>query len=394
MVDQKLSESVGTDTILFNIDGMTCATCAVRIERVLDRQAGVETASVNLAGATALVRVDPSTDPAALAAAVEKIGYQLEERHEEDDPRDMVDHYHDDESIQWKRFWTAAALTLPVMALAIFGPNAFWNHALQWILITPVVAWGGWQFHSVAVRQARSFTASMDTLISLGSLAAYFYSIWALFAGEPVFFETAGMIISLITLGRAFEARAKGRASEAVHRLLELGAKEARVLVDGQERMVPIENVLPGDVMVVLPGEKIPTDGSIETGASSLDESMLTGESLPVDKRQGDDVFGGTVNQQGRLTVEATAVGSDTALAAIVRMVEEAQGSKAPTQRLADRVSSVFVPTVILLAVATTLVWLALGQRDRPSVSGRRSSTDHRLPLCAGIGNPHSDHGG
>ena len=388
MVDQKLSEGVGTDTILFNIDGMTCATCAVRIERVLDRQAGVETASVNLAGATALVRVDPSTDPAALAAAVEKIGYQLEERHEEDDPRDMVDHYHDDESIQWKRFWTAAALTIPVMVLAIFGPDAFWNHVLQWILITPVVAWGGWQFHSVAVRQARSLTASMDTLISLGSLAAYSYSIWALFAGEPVFFETAGMIISLITLGRAFEARAKGRASEAVHRLLELGAKEARVLVDGQERMVPIENVLPGDVMIVLPGEKIPTDGSIETGASSLDESMLTGESLPVDKRQGDDVFGGTVNQEGRLTVDATAVGSDTALAAIVRMVEEAQGSKAPTQRLADRVSSIFVPTVILLAVATTLVWLALGNEIGPAFQAGVAVLIIACPCALGLATP------
>ncbi|MEE8406342.1 MAG: heavy metal translocating P-type ATPase [Acidimicrobiia bacterium] len=388
MVDQQLSESVDTDTILFNIDGMTCATCAVRIERVLSRQEGVEAASVNLAGATALVRVDLNADPAALTAAVERIGYQLEERHDEDDPRDMVDHYHDDESIQWKRFWTAAAFTLPVMALAIFGPDAFWNDALQWILITPVVAWGGWQFHSVAVRQARSFTASMDTLISLGSLAAYFYSIWALFVGEPVFFETAGMIISLITLGRAFEARAKGRASEAVHRLLELGAKEARVLVDGQEQMVPIERVRPGDLMVILPGEKVPTDGSIETGASSLDESMLTGESLPVDKRHGDDVFGGTVNQEGRLTVKATAVGSDTALAAIVRMVEEAQGSKAPTQRLADRVSSVFVPTVILLAVATTLVWLALGNDIGPAFQAGVAVLIIACPCALGLATP------
>ena len=365
MVDQKLSETVDTDTILFDIDGMTCATCAIRIERVLDRQEGVEAASVNLAGATALVRVDPKTDPAALTAAVEKIGYRLDERDPADQPRDMVDHYHDDERTQWKRFWTVATLTLPVMALALFGPDALWNQVLQWVLITPVVAWGGWQFHSVAFRQARSFTASMDTLISLGSLAAYLYSIWAIFAGQPVFFETAGMIISLITLGRAFEARAKGRASEAVHRLMELGAKEARVLRDGQEKMVPIETVLPGDVMIVLPGEKIPTDGLIETGASSIDESMLTGESLPFDKRQGDDVFGGTVNQEARLTVKATAVGSDTALAAIVRMVEEAQGSKAPTQRLADRVSRVFVPTVMLLAVGTTLVCLSV---DLPPV--------------------------
>ncbi len=388
MVDQKLSETVDTDTILFNIDGMTCATCAIRIERVLDRQEGVEAASVNLAGATALVRVDPDTDPAVLVAAVEKIGYQLDERANTDQPRDMVDHYRNDESRQWKRFWTAAALTLPVMALALFGPDAFWNHVLQWVLITPVVVWGGWQFHSVALRQARTFTASMDTLISLGSLAAYLYSIWAIFAGQPVFFETAGMIISLITLGRAFEARAKGRASEAVHRLMELGAKEARVLLDGQEKMVPIESILPGDVMIVLPGEKIPTDGMIETGASSLDESMLTGESLPVDKRQGDDVFGGTVNQEGRLTVKATAVGSDTALAAIVRMVEEAQGSKAPTQRLADRVSSVFVPTVMLLAVGTTLVWLALGNDIGPSFQAGVAVLIIACPCALGLATP------
>ena len=388
MVDQKQSATVETDTILFNIDGMTCATCALRIERVLDRQEGVEAASVNLAGATALVRVEPSTDPTALAAAVEKIGYQLEERREEDKPRDMVDHYHGDERTQWKRLWTAAALTLPVMTLALLGPDAFWNHVLQWVLITPVVAWGGWQFHSVALRQARSFTASMDTLISLGSLAAYLYSIWAIFAEQPVFFETAGMIISLITLGRAFEARAKGRASEAVHRLMEIGAKEARLLLDGQERMVPIESVLPGDVMIVLPGEKVPTDGLIETGASSLDESMLTGESLPLDKRQGDNVFGGTVNQEGRLAVKATAVGSDTALAAIVRMVEEAQGSKAPTQRLADRVSSVFVPTVIVLAVGTTLVWLALGSNIGPSFQAGVAVLIIACPCALGLATP------
>ena len=229
-----------------------------------------------------------------------------------------------------------------------------------------VVFWLGWQFHSVAFRQARSFAANMDTLISLGSLAAYFYSIWALSAEQPVFFETSGMIITLITLGRAFEARAKGRASEAVHRLLALGAKEARIQVDDGEKTIPIDRVVPGDFMIVLPGEKIPTDGRIEEGQSSLDESMLTGESLPVDKRPGDEVFGATVNQEGRLIVRATAVGADTALAGIVRMVEQAQASKAPTQRLADRVSGVFVPVVILIATATTIVWLGLGNDIGP----------------------------
>lgn len=339
---------------------MTCATCAVRVERVLSRQQGVEAASVNLAGASAQLRVRSDVDNASLADAIDKIGYRLTERDPDDEPRDMMEHYHDDERLQWRRFWVSAALTLPVMALAMLGPDDTWNHLLQWALVTPVVAWLGWQFHSVAAKQARHLSANMDTLISLGSLAAYVYSIWALLVGEAVFFETSGMIITLITLGRAFEARAKGRASEAVHKLLELGAKQARVIVDGAEKTLPIEDVLPGDRMVVLPGEKVPTDGVIEEGQSSLDESMLTGESLPVDKSTGDEVFGATVNQQGRIVVRATAVGSDTALAGIVKMVEQAQATKAPTQRLADRVSGVFVPAVIALSILTTLVWLAL----------------------------------
>jgi heavy metal translocating P-type ATPase len=340
---------------------MTCATCAVRIERVLGRQEGVEAASVNLAGASAMVRVADGVDVDGLKAAVGKLGYAIAPHAGDDQPRDMVEHYHDDEDVQWRRFWIAAFLTLPAMLLAMFGPDEPWNQLVQGILVTPVVAWGGWQFHRVAMKQARHFSANMDTLISLGSLAAYLYSIWALFSGEHVFFETAGVIITLITLGRAFEARAKGRASEAVHRLLELGAKEARVMVDGKERLIPSDRIIPGDLMVVLPGEKIPTDGVVDSGNSSVDESMLTGESLPVDKQPADVVYGATVNQTGRLTVRATAVGADTALAGIVLMVEQAQGSKAPIQRLADRVSAVFVPTVILIAIATTATWLVLG---------------------------------
>ncbi len=340
---------------------MTCATCAVRIERVLGRQEGVEAANVNLAGASAMIRVGDEVDVDQLKAAVDKIGYHIAPHESGAGPRDMVGHYHGDEKTQWRRFWIEAALTLPAMLLAMFGPDETWNRVLQLALITPVVTWGGWQFHSVAVRQVRTLAANMDTLISLGSSAAYLYSLWALASGQPVFFETSGMIITLITLGRAFEARAKGRASEAVHRLLELGAKDARIVADGREHSVPVEQVIPGDLMVILPGEKVPTDGEIVSGESAVDESMLTGESLPVDKVMGDRVFGATVNQGGRLVVRATAVGVDTALAGIVKMVEEAQGSKAPSQRMADRVSSVFVPTVIGIAILTTVVWLMLG---------------------------------
>ena len=382
------TRTVDTETVLFDVDGMTCATCAVRIERVLARQDGVEDASVNLAGASAAVRLSPGANADQISAAVERIGYHLTEHDPEDQPRDMVEHYHGDEAIQWRRFWIAAALTTPTMLLAMLGPEATWNQLLQWALITPVVFWLGWQFHSVALRQARSLAANMDTLISLGSLAAYFYSIWALAVEQPVFFETSGMIITLITLGRAFEARAKGRASEAVHRLLALGAKEARIQVDGGETTIPIDRVVPGNLMVVLPGEKIPTDGRIEEGESSLDESMLTGESLPLDKRPGDEVFGATVNQEGRLVVKATAVGTDTALAGIVRMVEHAQASKAPTQRLADRVSGVFVPVVILIAIATTIIWLGLGNDIGPSFQAGVAVLIIACPCALGLATP------
>jgi cation-transporting ATPase V len=367
---------------------MTCATCAVRIERVLGRQDGVEAANVNLAGASALVRVTEGVNVAGLEAAVSKLGYRIAPHSGDDQPRDMVERYHDDGDVQWRRFWVAAALTLPAMLLSMLGPEAPWNRVVQGILVTPVVVWVGWQFHRVALKQARHLGANMDTLISLGSLAAYTYSIWALFSGEHVFFETAGVIITLITLGRAFEARAKGRASAAVHRLLELGAKEARVMVDGREQMIAADRIIPGDLMIVLPGEKIPTDGVIEVGISSVDESMLTGESLPVDKQAGDSVYGATVNQVGRLAVRATAVGSDTALAEIVRMVEEAQGSKAPIQRLADRVSAIFVPIVILIAIGTTVTWLALGYELSESFRAGVAVLIIACPCALGLATP------
>jgi len=367
---------------------MTCATCAVRIERILGRQDGVEAANVNLAGASALVRVSPDVDVAALEAAVAKLGYALAPRAGGEQPRDMVERYHEHEHGQWRKFWIAAALTLPAMLLAMLGPDAEWSRVLQGALVTPVVFWGGWQFHRVAFRQARTLGANMDTLISLGSLAAYLYSIWALSTGEHVFFETAGVIVTLITLGRAFESRAKGRASEAVHRLLELGATEARVVTADGERLIPADAVISGDLMVVLPGEKIPTDAVIESGRSSVDESMLTGESLPIDKGAGDPVYGATVNQEGRLELRATAVGADTALAGIVQMVEQAQGSKAPIQRLADRVSAIFVPVVIVIAVATAIAWLALGNDFAAAVQAGVAVLIIACPCALGLATP------
>jgi P-type Cu+ transporter len=340
---------------------MTCATCAVRVERVLSRQEGVDNASVNLAGATASVRIDDNVDPTDLVAAVDKIGYGLTVHDEGQEGRDVVEMYSDEEREQRRRFLIALIFTAPAMILHLFGPHAMWNAVVQGILITPVVFGPGAQFHRRALRQARAGAANMDTLISLGSLAAYFYSLVVLATGGAVFFETAGMIITLITLGKVFEARAKGRASSAVHRLLELGATEATLLIGKEERRVPVDDIVPGDLMVVRPGERIPTDGVVESGTSTVDESMLTGEPLPVTKAEGDEVVGATVNQAGKLVVRASRVGSDTTLASIIRMVEEAQGSKAPIQRLADFYSGRFVQAVLVFSLAVFGFWLFSG---------------------------------
>lgn len=367
---------------------MTCATCAVRVERVLGRQEGVENASVNLAGATASVRTNGEVDVSDLAAAVDKIGYGISVHDDEHQARDVVEMYSEEEQAQRRRFWVALIFTAPAMILHLFGPHAMWNMVAQGLLITPVVFWAGAQYHVHALRQARAGAANMDTLISLGSLAAYFYSLVVLFTGGDVFFETAGMIITLITLGKVFEARAKGRASSAVHRLLELGATEATLLTSEGEQRVPVDQIIPGDRMVVKPGERIPTDGVVESGASTVDESMLTGEPLPVTKSEGEEVVGATVNQAGRLIIRATRVGSDTTLASIIRMVEEAQGSKAPIQRLADVYSGRFVQGVLLISIAVFGFWLFAGDGVGTAVRIAVSVLIIACPCALGLATP------
>ncbi len=350
------------EVLRFDVDGMTCATCATRIERILSKQDGVETATVNLAAASAAVRVTAEAEAANLVAAVDKLGYSLTERDEEDEARDVVAMYSEEEKEQRRHLIVAALFTAPAMILHLFGPHELWNSILQGILVTPVVFWAGAQYHRTAWRLAKTGGANMDTLISLGSLAAYFYSLAVLPSNGGVFFETAGMIITLITLGKVFEARAKGRASSAVHRLLELGAQEATRLTESGAMVVPIDEILPGDRLLVGPGEKIPTDGVVEEGSSAVDESMITGEPLPVDKSANDIVTGGTVNQGGQLKIRATHVGADTVLAGVIRLVEEAQGSKAPIQRLADIYSARFVSAVLLISLAVFGFWLAFGE--------------------------------
>ncbi|MGH2783656.1 MAG: heavy metal translocating P-type ATPase [Actinomycetota bacterium] len=342
-----------------DLEGMTCASCAARIEKVLNRQPGVTRANVNFATERARVVLEPGQPVAAdpLIAAVERAGYRARLRTEgESDPRAAAE-----AQAYFRRFLVAAILTAPAMAVAMLS-DARWAMVAAWVLVTPVQFWAGWGFLSNAFRLARRFEANMDTLIAVGTLTAYIYSSWAVVAGrDDVYFETAGTIITLILLGKYLEATSRGRASAAMRDLIRLGAKEARVLRDGAEAMIPADQVRPGDVMIVKPGEKIPTDGVVRDGASAVDESLVTGEPVPKEKGSGDEVIGGTINQHGVLTVEASRVGTDTLLAQIVRMVEEAQGSKAPIQRLADRVASIFVPIVLVIAAGTFGAWLATG---------------------------------
>lgn len=346
-----------TDDITFSVDGMTCAACAVRIERVLGKQEGVTEAVVNFATSEARVSVS-GAESERLQEAVSKIGYEITERQPDEERRDLSEMYDEEQSLQFRRFVGAAALAVPLLVLAMLVTPSTLNTAIQWALATPIVFGFGSQFHKVAIKQARQFTSSMDTLVSLGTVSAYLYSVWAYVVGNAVFFETSGAIISFILLGKYFEARAKGQASAAVTKLLELGAKEAIVLSGEEEVPTPIESVSVGDLVVVRPGAKIPTDGRVVEGSSSVDESMLTGESVAIDKKPGVDVFGATVNQHGRLIVEVTKTGGDTALHQIARLVEEAQASKAPVQHLADRVSGIFVPVVIVIALTTLAVWM------------------------------------
>ena len=345
------------ETISFDVKGMTCASCASRIERVLSKQNGVQEATVNFAGHEARTTLIPGVDVADLQAAIEKIGYTINPLTPSVERESIVERYSQEAIIQRRNLIFSALFTVPIMILAMAVNESLATRLVQMVLATLVVFVFGWQFHRLAAKRLATFDATMDTLISVGTLTAWGYSVWALFSEQAIFFETSAMIITLILLGRYFEARAKGRASQAIARLVELGAKEARVIRNGQELMVNTSSLLLGDHLVVRPGEKIPSDGRIVAGESSVDESMLTGESVPVDHKIGDQVFGATVNQQGRLEIEVTQVGDHTALAKIIRLVEDAQASKAPVQKLVDRISGVFVPVVIFIAVGVFVGW-------------------------------------
>ncbi|MGV9607600.1 heavy metal translocating P-type ATPase [Streptomyces sp. NPDC003631] len=366
------------------IGGMTCASCAARVEKKLNRIDGV-TATVNFATEKAKIAYPAGIQVADLIATVVKTGYTAEEPPppQPEQPAAGEAAGEDPESAALRqRLTVSALLALPVVLLSMVPALQFDNW--QWLSLTlaaPVVVWGGLPFHKAAFTNARHGAATMDTLVSVGTLAAFGWSLWALFwgdAGMPgmrhgfdltvsrndgssaLYLEVAAGVVAFILLGRYLEARSKRRAGAALRALLELGAKDVAVLRDGREVRVPVALLTVGDRFVVRPGEKIATDGTVVEGASAVDASMLTGESVPVDVTVGDRVTGATVNAGGRLVVEATRVGADTQLARMARLVEDAQNGKAEVQRLADRISGIFVPVVLLIALGTFGVWLGV----------------------------------
>ncbi|WP_287901690.1 heavy metal translocating P-type ATPase [Arthrobacter sp.] len=386
-----------------DITGMTCASCANRIERKLNKVDGVE-ATVNYATEKARVTAPGGFDVALLIGAVEQAGYGATV-HEEEAPQD------DSElnSLR-RRLWTSVVLAVPVIVLSMVP--AFQFTGWQWVslaLATPVILWGAWPFHRAAWTNLRHGAATMDTLVSVGTLAAYLWSLYALFLGHAgmlgmrhefsfaiqrsdgasnIYLEVAAGVTMFLLAGRYFEKRSKRQAGAALRALLELGAKDVTVLRDGGERRIPVAELRVGDEFVVRPGEKIATDGTVVDGVSAVDASMITGESVPVDVAPGDAVVGATVNTSGRLVVRASRIGNDTQLARMARLVEDAQSGKAEVQRLADRISGVFVPVVIGIALLTLVAWLLLGQPVAAAFTAAVAVLIIACPCALGLATP------
>ncbi len=367
------------------VGGMTCGSCSARVQRALQKQPDVVDAQVNFATGIATVTAEASADLAAWTHAIEGAGYTVESSTPGAVGGDRSDgegaasaasssgptaaeraERATREEEHHRRLWARRLLLVAAPALFLLSTMLYHDWAMtepgirmaQFLVATPVQFYIGWPFLREAAKRARRFTANMDTLIAMGTMAAYLFSTWQIVVGgHDLYYEAQVVIIAFIVLGRYLEARAKGNAGRAIRSLLELGAKEARVERDGIEQMIPVEQVVVGDRIRIRPGEKVPVDGEVLEGSSAVDESMLTGESVPVDKTPGMTVAGATINTSGVLTVRATAIGADTALAQIVRMVEDAQTGKSQMQRLADRVSGIFVPVVILISIVTFTTW-------------------------------------
>ncbi len=363
----QIGYGVATKKSIFPVSGMTCASCVARVEEALSGVPGVVSANVNLASEKATVEYTEGTELADLRQAVKDAGYEL--GLEAATLEDVTTAAQRELRGVRNRFIFAAILAASIMAL-MWVPSFGGKPYLLWVLATPVQFWAGWRFYRGAWGALRHKTADMNTLVAVGTSAAYFYSMIAvlfpgLFATAGVelglYFDTSAMIITLILLGRFLETRARGQTSEAIKKLIGLNPKTALVVRDGEERGIPIEDVQVGDLILVRPGERVPVDGIIRQGYSSIDESMITGESIPLEKKAGDEVIGASINKTGSFKFEATRVGKDTTLAQIIRLVDEAQGSKAPIQRLADVIASYFVPIVIGIATITFIVWYLTG---------------------------------
>ncbi|SNS39835.1 Cu+-exporting ATPase [Micrococcales bacterium KH10] len=406
-----------TQEITLDIGGMTCASCAMRIEKKLNRLEGVS-ATVNYATERATIVAPLESDPQSFIKTVEDTGYtallpppsETQKKQDESDSADGAEEIDPELLLLRTRLRGAVALTIPIIAVSMIPALQFdyWGFAAL-VLAAPVVVWAGWPFHRAAWTNLRHGAATMDTLISVGTIAAFIWSIVALFigmAGHPgmrhgfsfavarsdaldsIYLEVAAGVITFVLAGRYFEKRAKRQAGAALRALLELGAKDVTMLRDEREVTVPIKELGVGDHFVVRPGEKIAADGTVISGASAVDVSMLTGESVPVDVVPGDPVSGATINTSGRLEIVATRVGADTQLAQMAKLVEEAQSGKARVQRLADRISSVFVPVVIVIAIATLITWLATGHGAAAAFTAAVAVLIIACPCALGLATP------
>src|SRR3989344_9191072 len=379
----------------FTIVGMHCASCVLRNERSLQKLPGVAAASVNYALNNATVEYDETKVPEhALHHAVEKNGYKVVAH--------QSAHEHRQESMKEiavirNRAFISLALAAPVLVLAmggiefpseVAGMNV--SMLLQAVVSSVVILFFGWEFHVGMIKQLKIFSSDMNPLISLGTLATLALSWWSLVWGDKthLYFETGAVITALILLGRYFEAKSRGQASEAIEKLMQLGAKTAHKVIDGKEHDVPVEEVVVGDVLLVKPGEKMPVDGIVIDGMSNVDESMLTGESMPVGKKTGDDLYGATININGALHMRARKVGQDTVLAQIVRVVADAQSKKAPIQKLADRISRIFVPVVLVIAVITAVVWYMITGEWSQSIIPAIAVLVIACPCALGLATP------
>lgn len=366
-----LGYGVVTDQVDLRIQGMTCAACSTRIEKGLNRFNGVHQATINLALETGNISYNPNqVSPHDLVKKIQDLGYDATFK----DDAETIDHKQADIQKKTRLFWISAILSLPLLWAMVghfsftsnfYVPDVLMNPFVQWALATPVQFWIGWMFYKGAYFALRNKSANMDVLVALGTSAAYFYSVYLVVESLQhdgahmlgLYFETSAVLITLILLGKVFEARAKGHSSDAIKKLMNLQPAIALVERDGQTIEIPVESVQKGDILLIKPGASIPVDGVVLSGSSAVDESMLTGESLPVEKSENDDVFAATLNANGVLRITAKKIGKETVLSSIIRVVEEAQGSKAPIQRLADRISGIFVPIVVGIAVLTFLVW-------------------------------------